>query len=112
MSAWYVLSALGIYPVNPADGTYEIGSPMMERADIDVGGGKTFTVTAQNVSAANKYIQSARLNGAPLDKPWITHQDLMQGGKLEFVMGDKPNTGWGSGRSSPPPSMIWPREAK
>jgi predicted alpha-1,2-mannosidase len=107
MSAWYVLSALGIYPVNPADGTYEIGSPIMDRAEIQVGGGKTFTITAQNPSSANRYIQSAKLNGTPLDRPWITHKDLMKGGTLEFVMGDKPNTNWASGKASPPPSMTW-----
>ena len=107
MSAWYVLSALGIYPVNPADGTYEIGSPIMDRADIQVTGGATFTITAQNVSAANKYIQSAMLNGAPLERPWITYQDLMKGGTLEFIMGDKPNTGWGSANTATPPSMTY-----
>jgi len=107
MSAWYVLSGLGIYPVNPADGTYEIGSPIIDRADIDVGGGNTFTVTAQNMSKANLYVQSARLNGTLLEKPWITHKDVVKGGTLEFTMGDKPNKSWGSGKSSPPPSMTW-----
>ncbi len=107
MSAWYILSALGVYPVNPADGTYEIGSPIVDRADIDVGGGRTFTVTSQNMSRANIYIQSATLNGTPLEKPWITHKDVVQGGRLEFVMGDKPNKSWGSGKSSIPPSMTW-----
>jgi putative alpha-1,2-mannosidase len=106
MSAWYVLSALGIYPVNPTDGTYEIGSPLVDRAEITVAGGKTFTITAHNVSASNKYIQSAKLNNVSLDKPWITHRDLLNGGTLEFVMGDKPNTRWGSARTSAPPSMT------
>lgn len=106
MSAWYVLSALGIYPVNPADGTYEIGSPILDRAEIAIAGGKTFTITAKNVSAINKYIQSATLNGVPLDRPWITHQDLMKGGTLEFIMGSLPNTGWASSRVSPP-SMTY-----
>ncbi len=107
MSAWYVLSALGIYPVNPADGTFEIGSPMIERADIDVGGGKTFTITAQNASATNMFIQSAKLNSAPLEKPWITYQDIKKGGILEFIMGSTPNTTWGSAKESSPPSMTW-----
>jgi putative alpha-1,2-mannosidase len=106
MSAWYVLSALGFYPVNPTDGTYEIGSPMVDRADIEVGEGKTFTIAARNMSPANKYIQSAKLNGVPLDKPWITHRDLQKGGTLEFVMGDKPNKRWGASLSSAPPSMT------
>jgi putative alpha-1,2-mannosidase len=107
MSAWYVLSALGIYPVNPADGTYEIGCPILDRAEIQVGGGRTFTITAENASSANRYIQSAKLNGTPLDRPWITHKDLMKGGTLEFVMGDKPNMNWASDKASPPPSMTW-----
>jgi putative alpha-1,2-mannosidase len=71
-----------------------------------VAGGKTFTITAHNVSASNKYIQSAKLNNVSLDKPWITHRDLLNGGTLEFVMGDKPNTRWGSAKTSAPPSMT------
>ena len=69
------------------------------------GDGKVFTITARNVSAANKYIQSARLNGKPLGKPWFTHQDMMNGGTLILEMGSRPNTAWGSGPEAAPPSI-------
>lgn len=105
MSAWYVMSALGFYPVNPAEGIYVIGSPAVEGATIDVGEGKTFTVTARNMSRENVYVQSVALNGQPLDKTYIRHADIMGGGTLEFVMGPAPNKKWGSDPSAAPPSM-------
>jgi predicted alpha-1,2-mannosidase len=86
MSAWYVLSALGFYQVEPAGGRYFFGSPVMDRAVINVGDGKTFTVTAKNNSAENKYIQSVTLNGKPYDKSYIDYKDIAAGGTLEFEM--------------------------
>ncbi|MFN8254317.1 MAG: GH92 family glycosyl hydrolase [Bacteroidales bacterium] len=91
MSAWYVFSAMGFYPVNPADGIYVIGSPLFEKVVVNVGNNKVFTVTAKNISKKNIYIQSASLNGKALETCYITHKNIMEGGKLEFVMGDKPN---------------------
>jgi predicted alpha-1,2-mannosidase len=105
MSAWYIMSALGFYPVNPAEGIYVIGSPAVDGATIDVGEGKTFTVTARTMSPQNIYIQSVSLNGAPLEKTYIRHADIMAGGTLEFVMGPAPNKKWGSDPSAAPPSM-------
>lgn len=105
MSAWYIFSALGFYPVNPAEGIYVIGSPAVEGATIDVGNGKTFTVTARNMSPQNVYIQSVALNGQPLEKTYIRHADVVEGGTLEFVMGPAPNKKWGSGPSAAPPSV-------
>lgn len=107
ISAWYVWSALGLYPVNPANGIYVIGSPMVQKAVIQLDPkyypGKTFTILvhckpdgyAPN-PAMNVYIQSARLNGQPLNRPWITQQEIANGGTLEFEMGILPNKSWGT----------------
>lgn len=95
MSAFVVFSKLGFYPVTPGTPSYSIGSPAFERAVIYLPNGKTFEVTANHVSDANKYIQSATLNGQPLLTPWISHEAVSQGGTLEFEMGDKANTSWG-----------------
>ena len=86
MSAWYVLSSLGMYEAEPAGGRYWFGSPLFDRAEVKVPGG-VFTITAENNSAANKYIQRVWLNGQPYTKPWIGHADLMKGGELRFEMG-------------------------
>jgi predicted alpha-1,2-mannosidase len=87
MSAWYVLSALGLYQVEPAGGKYIFGSPIMDEASIRVKNGKTFQIVAKNNSPENKYIQSVTLNGAPYDKYYIDFKDIANGGVLEFVMG-------------------------
>jgi predicted alpha-1,2-mannosidase len=105
MSAWYVLSSIGFYPVNPANGNYVIGSPLFDKAVFNLENGKKFTVTAKNNSAQNIYIQSATLNGKPLTKSYIRHSDIEKGGTLEFVMCSKPNKEWGSSPSAFPPSM-------
>jgi predicted alpha-1,2-mannosidase len=105
MSSWYVLSAMGFYPVSPGQPAYEIGSPLFEETRITLDKGKVFTITAKNVSAQNKYIQSAVLNGKTWDKPWFAHADLAGGGTLVLAMGPKPNTAWGSAPDAAPPSM-------
>ncbi len=91
MSAWYVMSAMGIYQVAPAGGIYIFGSPLMDQATIDVGNGKSFTIVAKNNSDKNIYIQSAKLNGQPYSKAYILHQDVVDGGVLEFEMGPVPS---------------------
>lgn len=96
MSAWYIFSALGFYPVTPGMPVYVIGTPLFDQAVIHLPGGKTFTVTARNNSRQNKYIQSATLNGKPMDRAWFTHDDLVSGGKLVFQMGPRPNKKWGT----------------
>lgn len=107
MSAWYVWSAIGFYPVNPVGGVYVIGSPRVDKATIKLGvGGKTFTMIAANNSARNIYIQSATLNGEPLLKSYITQSQLMAGGVLRFVMGPTPNVNWGQAPASRPPSGM------
>jgi len=91
MSAWYVWSALGFYPVNPASGIYVMGTPLMNSSVIQTPGGKTFTVTAKNLSEKNIYIQKATLNGKPYTQSFLLHSDLLQGGELVLYMGDKPS---------------------
>lgn len=95
LSAWYVFSAMGFYPVNPAGGVYDIGTPILKEATLQAPSGKTFTVKATNVSEANKYIQGATLNGKKYNKTSITQNDINAGGVLEFTMGPKPNKNWG-----------------
>jgi len=104
MSAFVVFSYLGFYPVSPGIPIYTIGSPIFTRSSIRMDNGRTFTVEARNSSWANKYIQSATLNGRPLNRTWFTHDDLVNGGTLVLVMGDRPNYQWGL--ESPPPSAA------
>ncbi len=105
MSSWYVLSAMGFYPVCPGQPVYNIGSPLFQEVKIALADGKVFTISATNASATNKYVQSATLNGKPLSQPWFTHADLAAGGSLALQMGPRPNTKWGSAPSAAPPSM-------
>jgi len=102
MSAWYVFSSLGFYPVNPASGVYVIGSPKVEEATLNLNGNVQFKIMAENNSPENIYIQSATLNGAELTRSYITHQELMAGGELIFIMGNQPNKElWSDKRSYP-----------
>ena len=94
MSAWYVFSAMGFYPVNPVSGEYEIGTPLFPEMRLNLDNGKTFTVLAPNVSRENIYIQSVKMNGQPYDKSYITHQQIMDGATIEFVMGNQPGEIW------------------
>ena len=95
MTAFVVFSSMGFYPVTPGIPVYTIGSPVFEEVDIKLENGKTFKMRAHNCSVKNKYIQSAKLNGKPLDKPWFTHEDLMNGAVVELEMGPYPNKEWG-----------------
>ena len=94
MSAWYVMSAMGIYPVNPVSGEYQIGTPMFPEMKIRFAENKVFKILAKNVSRENCYVKSVKLNGVALEKPFINHKDIMKGGVIEFTMTDKP-TKWG-----------------
>jgi len=112
MGAWYVMSAMGLFQTDGGASVkpfYEIGSPIFKKVTINLDPvyypGKTFVIEAKNVSDKNKYIQSAKLNGKKLLKPWFFHDELVKGGKLILIMGDKPNTKWGSRREDAPPSM-------
>lgn len=91
MSAWYILSSVGLYQVDPVGGRFVIGSPLFDKATVNVGGGKTFTVVAKNNSDKNIYVQSARFNGKTLKNSYVDFNDIRHGGTLELVMGPKPS---------------------
>ena len=95
ISAWYILTSMGIYSFNPASGEYEISSPLFEESKIHLADDKIFTIKANLVSMENKYIQSATLNGEMFNKSSISHDEIMKGGELLFEMGPEPNKEWG-----------------
>lgn len=95
MTAFVVFTSMGFYPVTPGIPNYTITSPQFEKVQIKLENGKTFTLIANNNSKKNKYIQSAKLNGKPLEKPWFTHDELMNGATIELEMGELPNKSWG-----------------
>ncbi len=95
MSAWYVFSALGFYPVNPANGEYALTSPLFDEAIIHLPGGKTFKILAEGSSEKNQYIRSVELNGQPLNVPFFSHEVLMSGGELKITLGELPYHQWG-----------------
>jgi predicted alpha-1,2-mannosidase len=97
MSAFVVFSSMGFYPMTPGIPAYTIGSPVFSKVTISLPNGKKFTVIAHHASVVNKYIQSASLDGKPLNTPWFTHRQLVNGGILELAMGPKPNKSWGNG---------------
>lgn len=90
MSAWYIFSALGFYPLEPGTDRYELGAPLVDKATILLGNGKTFSVVLQEQKANNMYVQQVKLNGVPLERTNITHNELMSGGVLEFTLGPQP----------------------
>jgi predicted alpha-1,2-mannosidase len=106
LSAWYLFAAMGFYPVNPAGGAYVIGAPQVEKAAIELGGQRTFTIEAPGLSPVNTYVTGAALNGTPLDRCWIGHADLAAGGTLRLTMGPEPNTSWATSADAAPPSMT------
>ena len=101
MSAWYILSSVGLYQVDPVGGRFVIGSPLFDKATVNMGGGKTFTVVAKNNSDKNIYVQSARLNGKTLKNSYVDFNDIRHGGTLELVMGPKPSK-WGAAAACRP----------
>ena len=106
MSAWYVFSAMGFYPVCPGNPYYVIGSPAFEKMTIRLENGKEFVVKAHGVSAENIYIQSATLNGKRFENSYITHKQILEGGILEFVMGAVPNKSWAAKKENCPQSIL------
>jgi predicted alpha-1,2-mannosidase len=110
MAAWYVFSALGFYPMNPDSGIYAIGSPVISEATLHLDDekyhGKTFTVQAENNGPNNIYIQSATLNGQPLYRAWLRHEEIVGGGTLHLVMASKPNMDWGHAAEDRPPATM------
>lgn len=106
LSSFVVFSMMGFYPVTPGSPSYNIGSPFFNEIKIKLSNGKTFRIIGKYCSEENKYIQSAKLNGKAWEKPWFSHDDIKNGGKLEFIMGDKRNTEWGSDMNNVPPSAL------
>jgi predicted alpha-1,2-mannosidase len=104
MSAFYVFSAMGFYPVTAGLPYYVIGSPLFDEVEITLDNGNTFRVVAENNSKENKYIQSATLNGKPYTKTYFSHEDILAGGELHLKMGNRPNKTWGVGEDDIPPS--------
>lgn len=105
MSAWYLFSMLGLYPLRMGAPEYVIGSPLFERVDLQLDNGRTLTVLAHDNAPANVYVQSLRVNGKPWTRTWLDHADIAQGGTLEFTMGPEPS-GWGRDPSDAPPSLT------
>ena len=106
MTAFVVFSSMGFYPVTPGLPVYTIGSPVFEEVNIQLDNGKTFTMKAKNCSKVNKYIQSARINDIPLERPWFTHSDLMTGATIQLEMGPLPNKNWGASVEAAPPLGV------
>ncbi|WP_300700663.1 GH92 family glycosyl hydrolase [Bacteroides sp.] len=106
MSAWYMFAAMGFYPVCPGTPYYLLASPSFPSLTLNLENGKTFTVKAQNVSEKNIYIQSVLLDGKPYTRNYISHQQIVDGGIMEFVMGESPNETWGSQKEDCPPSVM------
>lgn len=105
LSSFVVFSMMGFYPVTPGLPVYNIGSPFFSSVKLKLCSGSVLEIVARNCSVDNKYIQSAKLNGKVWSKPWFSHEDIMNGGKLEFIMGNQCNPEWGSGVNDAPPSL-------
>jgi len=106
MSAWYILSALGFYPVSPSSGAYVLGSPIVDKATIRLPQGKSFVVNVQNNSPQNMYIQSATLNGQPYANTYLLHRDIVAGGTLKLTMGPQPNRAFGAAAANRPQEVY------
>lgn len=115
MSAWYVLSAMGFYPVCPGSNVYILGSPLFSRTTIRLDpkwhAGTNFTIIAKDNSPENLYVQSARLNGKAITRAWITHDEIVSGATLELTMGSAPNVEWGTDPADLPPDTMKPSDA-
>lgn len=105
MSAWLMFTAMGFYPVAPGSNQYVLGRPFADRIALNLHNGRRFTVTAEGLSDDNLYVRSVTLNGQPLTRSWIGHEEIMAGGTLHFVMGAEPNTTWGAPVAARPYSM-------
>jgi putative alpha-1,2-mannosidase len=106
MSAWYVLSALGFYAVDPVSGNYVFGGPLFDRASIQMGNGKTLTIESVENGPKKPYVQSVTWNGKPYMKSWFSHAQIAEGGTFVIEMGEKPNETFGSAMENRPPSFA------
>jgi len=106
MSAWYLMSALGFYAVDPVSGNYVFGSPLFDRASIQLGGGKQLTIETIGNGPEKPYIHSVSLNGKPYAKSWFRHADVANGGTFVLQMGAEPNPQFGAASDDRPPSYL------
>jgi predicted alpha-1,2-mannosidase len=106
MSAWYILSAMGFYSVDPVSGNYIFGTPLFDRVRLQLGHGKELEIVAHRASPADQYIQAVRFNGEPYTKSWFHHRDIVQGARIEFEMGSEPNLAFGARPEDMPPSLT------
>jgi putative alpha-1,2-mannosidase len=106
MSAWYVMSALGLYAVDPVSGNYVLTSPLFDRATLTVGNSQTLTIEAHRPSPDAIYIQSVTVNGKPQDRLWVSHAEIAQGGSIVFTLSPTPNRQLGSAEQDAPPSLT------
>lgn len=105
MSAWYVISALGFYAVDPVSGNYVFGTPLFDKAEVEIGEGKSLILEVKRTSPEDKYIQSIEFNGEPYSKLWFRHADIANGARVIFVMGREPNKQFGRNETDGPPSL-------
>jgi putative alpha-1,2-mannosidase len=105
MSAWYVMSAMGFYAVDPISGNYVFGTPLFGKVTVDLGHGKRFVLETQRSAPSDKYIESITLNGSSYDRIWFRHEDLTSGGRFVLKMSNRPNPTLGSASDLAPPSM-------
>ncbi|CAN5726658.1 GH92 family glycosyl hydrolase [soil metagenome] len=112
MSAWLLFTSFGFYPVAPGSNEYVLGRPFVDEATLNLPNGKTFRVLTESLSTAHPYVGSVTLNGKPLDRSFITHEEILRGGELKFAMQDKPNTRWATSPAARPFSMSQPAIAK
>ncbi len=106
MSAWYILSSLGFYPVDPVSGNYILGSPLFDHARIDLGGGKHLVVDVERADPSHQYIQSFTLNGQPQQRAWFHHSEIAAGGRLQFKVGPEPSLTFATKAADAPPSLV------
>jgi putative alpha-1,2-mannosidase len=105
MSAWYIMSAMGFYPVDPVSGNYIFGTPLFDRVMLQLGGGKQLEIVAHRGAPSDQYIQSVIFNGKPYTHSWFNHRDIVNGAKIEFLMGSQPNLEFGTKAEDIPPSF-------
>ncbi len=106
MSAWFILSALGFYPVAPVSGNYVLGSPLVDHAVVEVGNGKRLEIEVKRSNPADAYVQSFTLNGKPQQRAWFHHTDIAEGGQIVFELGPEPKSDFGAAPELVPPSLV------